>query len=450
MMLGEGSVRRLAKPTSSLALYFCRVSYPFILKSISPKNILLLIPQLSFGGAERVFHDHGRELARAGHTVTECVFDSRAPVDFPTENRLVGLDVPAAGASPLSKLRALRQRVARLRQLKRELQIDVCISHLEGADYLNLLSKGPEKVLLCVHNSKRHDPGFGGALGWARRRLLMPALYRRADRIVAVSRDLRQEVIDYLGLPARQVLTINNFVELEAVRARAAEALPPAEAALFAHGPVLVVAGRLSKEKNQTGLLPVLAALRRAGPAPLRLLLLGDGPLRPLLVTQARALGLRVWDGPTAAGALPSPAADYDVLLLGFRANPFPYVARAALSLLPSLTEGFPMALCEALACGVAVASTDCPTGPREILAPATPATHYAAAPEWAEFGLLLPLLQPGLAGQAAVAAWVSALTELLASPARRAHYVAQGQRRAQAFGPEPVMAQWEQLLAEG
>ena len=80
-----------------------------------------------------------------------------------------------------------------------------------------------------MHNSKRHDPDYAG---------------------VAVSRDLRQELIDYLGLPAGLVRTINNFVELEAVRARAGAGLPPAEAALFAHGPVLVVAGRLSREKN--------------------------------------------------------------------------------------------------------------------------------------------------------------------------------------------------------
>ena len=273
--------------------------------SSSPKNILLLIPQLTFGGAERVFHDHGRELAQAGHTVTECVFDSRSRVDFPTHNRLVGLDVPTAGSSPLSKARVWRQRVQRLRQLKRELRIDICISHLEGADYLNLLSKGGEKVFVCVHNSKRHDPGYAGASGWLRRRLLMPVLYRRADGVVAVSRDLRQELIDYLGLPAGLVCTINNFVELEAVRAQAAVRLPPAEAALFAHGPVLVVAGRLSREKNQPALLPVVAGLLQARPAPVRLLLLGDGPLRPALVAAAVQQGLRVWDGAAQDGSPP-------------------------------------------------------------------------------------------------------------------------------------------------
>ncbi|RZK27444.1 MAG: glycosyltransferase, partial [Hymenobacter sp.] len=145
-------------------------------------------------------------------------------------------------------------------------------------------------------------------------------------------------------------------------------------------------------------------------------------------------------------GPPPNPAA-YDIILLGFRGNPFPYVARAALSVLPSLTEGFPMAVCEALASGVPVASADCPTGPREILAPATSPTQVATAPEWAEFGLLLPQLGQGAQPAAVAPAWAAALAELLGDPSRYAHYVAQAHQRAKAFGPQPVMGAWEQLL---
>ena len=409
----------------------------------------MLIPQLSFGGAERVFHDQARELAAAGHRVTECVFDSGVPVAFSTENALVALDVPAAGASPLHKFRALQQRVARLRQLKAELAIDVCISHLEGADYLNLLSKGSEKVVLCIHNSKQHDPGYVGPLGWLRRRVLMPVLYRRADHIVTVSLELRQELINYLNLPVDLVVTINNFVKLDAIQACLAEGLPSTETSLFTAGPVLLVAGRLSPEKNQTALLPVLKGLQQSGHPTLRLLFLGDGPLRPVLVNEAKHLGLRVWDGAAVAGAMPPDTAAFDVILLGFRTNPFPYVARAAISILCSLTEGFPMALCEALVCGVPVASADCPTGPREILAPASPPTQYAAAAEWAEFGLLLPLLNQQSGQTQVVSAWVTALHELLSNPGCYQHYVTQAHKRGQAFGSEPIMARWEALLQE-
>jgi glycosyltransferase involved in cell wall biosynthesis len=414
------------------------------------KNILLLIPQLTFGGAERVFHDQARELASAGHHVTECVFESTYRVDFKTQNQLIALDAPPAGRSILSKAQALRHRVARLRKIKQELNIDVCISHLEGADYLNLLSKGTEKVFLCVHNSKRHDLAYGAnLLGHLRRRVLMPTLYRRADRVVTVSRDLRQEMIEYMHLPASQVVTINNFVEIETIHQRAAEPLIPAEESLFTAGPVMIAAGRLDREKNQLALLPVMAALRASGNSTVRLLLLGDGKLRSALVAQAQALGLSIWDGPTemAKGDVVPDLSHYDIVLLGFRANPFPYIAKATLNILPSLTEGFPMALCESMACGVPVASVDCPTGPREILAPATSPQAYATQAEWAEFGLLLPLLGLGDEPTRVAPIWAEALNKILTDPVTYQHYVAQSRLRADAFGPRPVMARWEKLL---
>lgn len=411
----------------------------------------MIIPQLTYGGAERVFHDHARELAAAGHRVIECVFDSKGKVDFPTQNELVALDVPAAGPGILSKIQTFRQRVGRLRQLKQHYQADVCISHLEGADYINLLSSGREQRLLCIHNSKKHDWALHvGPMGVVRRRFLMPWLYRRADRVVPCSRALAQEMIEYTGLPAAKVTPITNIVEKAIILKRASQPLTPAEEGLFAHGPVLTVAARLVPDKNQGGMLVVLAGLRQQGHPTARLILLGDGPLRATLVMQAQALGLRVWQSPVDArdAAPPEDSANYDVFLMGFQANPFRFVRRATIAVLSSLNEGFPLALCEAMACGVPVASADCPTGPREILAPATPLNQYATTPEWAAFGLLLPMLGKTDAEREATARpWVAALGELLADPARRAHYAALASRRADDFATRPVMVQWEQLI---
>ena len=411
----------------------------------------MVIPQLTFGGAERVFHDHARELAAAGHRVIECVFDSKGRVDFPTQNQLIGLDVPAAGPGMLSKVQTLRGRVARLRQIKRQYKVDVCISHLEGADYLNLLSQGREQRLLCIHNSKKHDWAlFVGPMGAVRRRILMPWLYRRANWVVPVSRALGKEMMEYTGLPAARVVTITNIVEKSIILQRASQTLTPAEEDLFAHGPVITVAARLVNDKNQSGMLAVLAGLRQSGHPTARLILLGDGPLRANLAALAQKLGLRVWQSPVDMrdAASPADSANYDVFIMGFQSNPFRFVRRAAIGVLSSINEGFPLALCEAMACGVPVASADCPTGPREILAPSTPLEQYASAPEWAEFGLLLPMLGRSEAEYATtVQPWVDALGTLLADPERRRHYAAQASLRANDFATAPVMAQWEALI---
>lgn len=407
------------------------------------KKILLLTPHLTFGGAERVFHDHGEQFARLGHQVTECLFDQKV-IAFPTQNALISLDVPGRPGVP-GKLRTFWERVRRTVQIKRETGAQVCISHLEGADYLNLLSKGTERVILCIHNSKRHDPNIQGAVGWLRRAVLMPRLYQRADKIVCVSRDLRQELLDTFGLPSEKVVTINNFFDVEGIARKSREPLTAAEEAVFADNPVLLASGRLGPEKNQLALLPVLAELHRRGQhrQQSKLVLLGDGPVRPQLLAKCQELGLRAWQAEDGHPFGPG----YDVYFLGFQTNPFRYLARATVSLLPSLTEGFPMALCESMACRVPMAAADCPTGPREILAPQTLAGQYAAAPEWAEFGLLLPILTPGEALPAAVSQWADALSTLLDDPGLRRRYVAKAHERVQDFAPARIMQQWEAVL---
>ena len=101
----------------------------------------MLIPNLGFGGAQRVFHDHGLLLA-AHHDVTEAVFNLGDGHAFPSGNKVVSLEVPGGGG-PFAKLRHFVARVRRLAALKRKLEPALTVSHLEGADYVNILARGP-------------------------------------------------------------------------------------------------------------------------------------------------------------------------------------------------------------------------------------------------------------------------------------------------------------------
>ena len=404
-------------------------------------RLLIIIPNRGLGGAQRVFHDHGVAL-REFYDVTEVVFNEDEPDLYPSGNPVRSLGV-AGGGSMLDKLRNFYQRVARLRALKKELRCDVTVSHLEGADYVNLLSKGREKVILLIHGSKVHDGEIKGGLGWLRKQLLMPWLYRRADRVVTVSRDIMPEMTEVFGVAPDRLSAINNSFDVEKVRERSQEPLPAAtQAAIYDTVPVLVTSGRLATQKNQAPLLDIFATLLKRHPA--KLVFVGDGELRDVLGQRARALGLRTylaWEND-----LLTP--DYDVYFVGLQSNPFQYIRPAQLFVFPSAWEGFPLALGEAMACGTTCVTADCPTGPREMLAPlsATP-SHPIRQAEWTRNGVLLPMLTMPATLAADQAEWVAALEEVLGDNPRRLALGEAAYERALDFSHAATFRRWRQLI---
>ena len=183
----------------------------------------------------------------------------------------------------------------------------------------------------------------------------MQRTYLHADAIVAVSNGVADDLANVVGLPRECVTTIYNPTVHPQLLALAQARL---EHPWFAAGapPVVLGVGRLGKSKDFPTLIKAFARLRTERPA--RLLILGGtdkvskwDESRDQLMALAAELG--VVD---------------DVSLPGFVANPFAYMTRAAVFVLSSQYEGFPNVLVEALACGCPVVSTDCPSGPSEIL----------------------------------------------------------------------------------
>lgn len=404
------------------------------------KKLLMLIPNLGLGGAQRAFHDHSVELQKR-YDVTEAVFNLDEPNIYPSGNPLENLEVEGGGSS-LNKAANFAKRITRLRALKNKLQADVCVSHLEGADYINLLSKGQEKVILLIQGSKVHDRTIRGPLGWLRKKVMMPALYKRADRIVTVSRDIMPEIIDAFGVDASKVLTIHNSFEVERVWAQAQEPLSAEMQTVYAAAPVLVTSARLAVQKNQAPLLDIFADLLRRRPA--KLVFVGDGELRNELTSKARVLGLRVYEAWNQVPLTP----EYDVYFLGLQQNPFKFIRPADLFVFPSGWEGFPLALGEAMICGAAVVTTDCPTGPREMLAPATatPVSPIRVA-EWADYGVLMPMLTEAASLNADEKVWADTVEQLLADPAERQRLGQLAQQRMEDFTHKKIFQRWAEVI---
>jgi glycosyltransferase involved in cell wall biosynthesis len=183
-------------------------------------------------------------------------------------------------------------------------------------------------------------------------RLAYPRLihetYPLADAIVAVSRGVARDLVERAELPEDRVTVICNGIDVDAV---AAACQQPVDDAWLARGtsPVVLGVGRLHRQKGFDTLMRAFAEVRRRRPA--RLVVLGEGPERRALERLGRRLGI----------------AD-DMHMPGFAANPAAWMRRSALFVLSSGWEGFPNVVLEALAAGCPVVSTDCPSGPREIL----------------------------------------------------------------------------------
>ena len=118
-------------------------------------RLLQLITNLGAGGAQRVFFDHGALLAER-HQVSEAVFNlDQSPV-YRSGNPIYSLDV-AAGGTWTSKVGNVFRRAWKLRQLINRTNAEVCISHMDGANWVNVLSGGAAKKVLIVHGTVVHD-----------------------------------------------------------------------------------------------------------------------------------------------------------------------------------------------------------------------------------------------------------------------------------------------------
>lgn len=263
----------------------------------------------------------------------------------PTGSHLVDLGADRVLASLPGLIRYLRRRPP-----------EVLLSAMDHANLVALwaraLARVPTRVCVSVRSTlsqeAAHAPSVAGR--WLPR--LARLFYPQAEAVVAVSQGVADDLTRLIGVGRARILVVPNPVVTPELATLAAE---PADHPWFQAGaapdapPVILAVGRLMPQKDFPTLLRAFAVL--AERRDLRLLILGEGPERGRLESLAGELGVAE-----------------RVALPGFQVNPFAYMRRARLLALSSAWEGLPGVLIQAMACGTPVVSTDCPSGPREIL----------------------------------------------------------------------------------
>jgi glycosyltransferase involved in cell wall biosynthesis len=308
------------------------------------KRVAFFMPSFRGGGAERVMLNLAEGFAREGLPVDIVVAQREGP--------FVGQVSGAVRTVDLGAHRVLAAMPGLVRYLRAE-RPHALVSALPHANVVGIWARFLARVSTRMVISEHTVASLSAASSpLARARWLPIAMrfsYGRADAIVAVSDAVADDLTSLLGLDRRRITKIYNPV----VTSQLVElAERPLEHAWFGAGepPVIVTAGRLTAAKDHVTLIRAFAKLREARSA--RLLILGDGEERATLEALRAELGL-----------------SHDVSLPGFVVNPYQYMRRAAVFALTSRWEGFGNVLVEAMACGAAIVSTDCPGGPREILA---------------------------------------------------------------------------------
>lgn len=397
-------------------------------------NILFLIPELGYGGAETALLRLAAELFRR-HSVTIVVFRrcyqggnyTDAVLSMPSSLPIVELDRSEKLLPRLipNRLALWWLRAYELRRLKR--QCDVVISFLGGANFLNSLIRSGKPCVLSERGSKRYDSAGPRLRRWIWHCFLDPLAYRRADRIVCVSEGLSREIRQ--GLPRKhrvKVSTIAGYLGPEQALAACEASIEP-ELLCLASRPLLVAAGRLHPQKGFHHLIPLFA---QAAPSisGSGLVLIGDGPQQQELIAMAKALGLTVCINRPGEPINPNA----QVIFLGYRPQPARYTRLGRAFVMPSLWEGLPNLLLEALAAGSWCLAADCPWGPAEIL------TEPG-------LGRLLPPIKRASSRET----WLAALKEaLLHTPPRRLSLSCR-QQLVDRFSIHRSAQRWDALLEE-
>ena len=314
------------------------------------KVVSFLLLTLPTDGVSRVILNLAKGFVERGLKVDIVVLKAEgdALAWIPSGARVVELNAQMQGVGKLLYLFSL---VRYLRKVQ-PASLIVCRDDINFGSIAKYLAMVSTQVLLISHTNLSQYLDYSSddvkksfsayLLRW------FCWFYGLADGIIAVSQGVADSLVNLAGRPLKQLRVIYNPVVTPEVLAKAEE---PVNHPWFAAGepPVIVGVGRLQALKDFPTLIRAFALVRQHMPA--RLMILGDGEERQNLETLISELGLTS-----------------DIALPGFVSNPYAYMSKASVLAMSSLCEGFGNVIAEALACGTPVVTTDCPSGPAEIL----------------------------------------------------------------------------------
>ncbi len=362
------------------------------------RKIAIFLTDLGGGGAERVMLNLANGFVSKGFTVDLLLVNAKGPYlsKVHPDINLIGFEAD----------RLSRSVPVLLTYLKRE-RPDVLMTALEdtnlAAIFAHLLARVSTRMVVTVHNNLTQESKQSKSL----KRRFVPSLirwiYPFADLVIAVSHGVAED-LKKLGIHPDKIRVIYNPI-ITPDFGEMAQAQP--EHPWFNDSrdtPIILGVGRLEPQKDFETLIRAYSLVRQRQPA--RLMIVGEGSQQKRLLALCKELHL----------------SEAEVAFTGFVENPFAYMSQASVCVLSSAWEGFGNVLVEAMGVGTPVVSTNCPSGPAEIL-------------ENGKYGRLVPV---GEWGDMAIA-----ILSTLSDPIRSSVL----QQRAQSFSLEKILHEYQRHL---
>lgn len=371
------------------------------------KTLSILIYSLSSGGAERVVSILLAEL-KDKFDITLFLMNNTIFYEIPEDIKIVYLENSNPNESGIKKFLKLPFLGYRYKKLN---QCDISLSFMNRPNYVNIFAKifgmkGKVFVSERAMPSLQHKKGMQGLMN----RFLIKTLYKHADVVMANSRGNAKDLEKNFN--CKDVININNPFDLQKIKTFSKEKIDFRNEDF-----TFITIGRMDTGKNHKLLISGIKKINA------KLYIIGDGELKEEIQKQITYLKL-----------------EKKVFLLGKQSNPYKYLAKADCFVFGSNHEGFPNVLLEALACELPVISTDCQSGPREILAPSTDINFQLQNNiELAEYGILTPVEN--------IEKLTEAMNLIIHNKKLRDDYKEKASKRANDFRLENIIKQYKNML---
>lgn len=330
------------------------------------KNVLIIIHKLNGGGAERCASNLSIELAKT-HNVYLACFDCQN-ITYPHGGKLIDIDVKNSSNNYLRLINTYK-RIKTLKKIKKLYKIDCSISLLDGPNIANVFSCIGERLIVSVRNCLSKEP-----MSIIRKKLITYTC-NKADKTITLSKYVGLDLIKNFSVLPKKIETIYNHCDANLLKNMAQFANSSQE---IPDGFKYITMGRLCHQKGQWHLIRAFKNVLRIYPNS-KLLIFGDGEYRDKLEKLAKDLEI-----------------SENVLFYGYVTSPHSYLSKCDCFVFPSLFEGLGNVLLEAIAFNLPIISADCEAGPREILSPESDIDSFTSRIEYAEYGILIPVMDNG------------------------------------------------------